>query len=110
MSLFKFGKKKSEEKNVNSINGNEKDNINCMQLSIKVLGSGCDKCDRQLKYVKEAVEELNFSANIEHVEDLMKIVEYGVMSSPAIVINEKVVSVGRVLKEKQVVELLKKEF
>lgn len=110
MSLFNLGKKKSDDKNVNNVNQNKNDNINCGQLSIKVLGSGCDKCDNQLKYVKEAVDELNLSVDIEHVEDLMKIIEYGVMSSPAIVINEKVVSVGRVLKAKQVVELIKKEI
>lgn len=110
MSLFNLGKKKNDEKNVNNVNENKEQGINCEQLSIKILGSGCDKCDNQVKYVKEAVAELKLSANIEHVEDLMKIIEYGVMSSPAIVIDEKVVSVGRVLKANQVVELLKKEI
>ena len=90
----------------------EKENINLSgeKVSIKVLGEGCEKCDKVNDNVKEAVEILNLDADIEKIEDLIEIVTYGVMSTPGIVINEKVVSVGKILKTDEIVELLKKNI
>ncbi len=117
MGLFGFGKnkKKDEREKVDeSINEKdlEKENINLSgeKVSIKVLGEGCEKCDKVNDNVKEAVEILNLDADIEKIEDLIEIVTYGVMSTPGIVINEKVVSVGKVLKTDEIVELLKKNI
>lgn len=75
-------------------------------LSIKVLGSGCRNCKNLLKQTKQAVKDLDLEANVEYVEDLNTIMDYGVMATPALVINEQVVASGRVLKAKDIEKLL----
>ena len=75
-------------------------------MNIKVLGGGCCKCENLLGAVKDAVAEKGIEAEIEYVTDMAKIMEYGIMSTPALMINNKVVSMGRVLKAKEVVKLL----
>lgn len=65
-------------------------------MIIKVLGPGCNNCKTLERVTKEAVAELGIDATIEKVEDYSTIAGYGVMSTPALVINEKVVSSGRV--------------
>ncbi|MCI9125561.1 MAG: thioredoxin family protein [Eubacterium sp.] len=65
---------------------------------IKVLGSGCKSCHALLESTKEAVKAMGLSVEVEYVTDMQKIMEYGVMSMPALVVNEKVVSMGKVLK------------
>ncbi|MDH8677241.1 thioredoxin family protein [Fusibacter bizertensis] len=66
-------------------------------MHIKVLGSGCDKCKKLEANVKEAVSALGIEATIEKVEDFKAIMAYGVMQTPALVIDEKVKSVGKIL-------------
>ena len=75
-------------------------------MNIKVLGGGCCKCENLLGAVKEAVAEKGVDAEIEYITDMQKILEYGIMSTPALMINNKVVSMGRVLKAKDIVKLL----
>ena len=75
-------------------------------MNIKVLGGGCCKCENLLGAVKEAVAEKGIEAEIEYITDMSKIVEYGIMSTPALMIDNKVVSMGRVLKAKDVAKLL----
>lgn len=65
-------------------------------LSIKVLGSGCANCHKVADLAKQAVAQLGIEAQVELVTDMQTIMKYGVMSTPGIVINEKVVSQGRV--------------
>ncbi len=65
-------------------------------LSIKVLGSGCVNCHKVEELAKQAVSQLGIEAKVEMVTDMQTIMGYGVMSTPGIVINEKVVSTGRV--------------
>lgn len=65
-------------------------------LSIKVLGSGCANCHKVEELTKQAVAQLGVEAKVELVTDMQAIMRYGVMGTPAIVINEKVVSTGRV--------------
>ena len=67
---------------------------------IKVLGSGCKSCHQLYENTLKAVEGLEIE--VEYITDLQKIMEYGAMSMPALVINEKVVSVGRVLKSAEI--------
>lgn len=74
--------------------------------SIKVLGAGCKSCHMQYENVKEAVKKLAVSVEPEYVTDMEKVMAYGVMSMPAIVVNEKVVSMGKVLKTTDVEKLL----
>ena len=77
-----------------------------IKTEIKVLGPGCAKCKSLEKIANKAVEELGLLAAVEKVDDMRQIMEYGVMSTPALVVNEKVVLSGRVPKLKEVKELL----
>ncbi len=65
-------------------------------LEIKVLGPGCNQCDRLEREVFAVLSEMNLSADVEHVRDLKEIGTYGVLGTPALIINGKVVSVGKV--------------
>lgn len=76
-------------------------------MKIKVLGSGCSNCKVLEANTKKALEELKIKADVEKVTDISKIVEYGIMSTPALVVNEKVVSYGRVLTSEEIKKLLK---
>ena len=76
--------------------------------SVKVLGSGCAKCSALEAATKEALEELGMNATIDHVNDFAQIAAYGVMTTPALVVDGKVVSFGKVLKKEEVKALLKK--
>ena len=75
-------------------------------MEIKVLGTGCARCKSLEKITRKAVEELNLDATVEKVEDIQKIMEYAVMRTPALVINEKVVISGQVPKVAQIKGLL----
>ena len=73
---------------------------------IKVLGSGCASCHALYENARKAVKEAGLDIEVEYVTDMEKIMSYGVMSMPALVVNEKVVSVGKVLKPADIQKLL----
>ena len=75
-------------------------------MEIKVLGAGCARCKSLEEITRKAVTELNLNASIEKVEDMQKIMEYAVMRTPALVLNEKVVLSGQVPKIDQMKDLL----
>lgn len=75
-------------------------------MIIKVLGPGCNNCKTLERVTREAVAALGVDATIEKVEDYPTIVGYGVMSTPALVIDEKLVLSGRVPKAAEVRDLL----
>ena len=75
-------------------------------MNIKVLGTGCPSCIKLEKNVKTAVEQLELEASIEKVTDMKDILGYGVMGTPALVVDEKVVSTGKVLSPKDVIKLI----
>jgi small redox-active disulfide protein 2 len=75
-------------------------------MEIKVLGSGCARCKSLEKITRKAVEELNLDASVDKVEDIQKIMEYAVMRTPALVIDERVVLSGQVPSIAQLKELL----
>lgn len=75
-------------------------------MNIKVLGGGCRSCEALLKAVKEAVESREINAEIEYITDMEKIMGYGLMSMPALMIDDKIVSSGKVLKTKEVEKFL----
>ena len=130
MALFNIGKKKGEKKaptcccggeaakepvsscccgsandaNTNTCCGEPVNGICC----IKVLGAGCKACHEQYEYAKSAVESLGLPVEVEYITDMEKVMAYGVMSMPAIVVNDKVVSYGKVLKAADVEKLLSK--
>ncbi len=77
-------------------------------MEIKVLGTGCAKCNTLEKVTRRAVADLNIDANIEKIEDIMKIMEYGVMSTPAVIVDDKILISGQVPTVAKMKELLKK--
>ena len=120
MALFNFGKKKEESKAsacacscgcatneatevVNTCCGKAVNGICC----IKVLGSGCKSCHALYEAAKEAVKKLDLPLEVEYITDMERIMEYGVMRMPALVVNEKVVSMGKVLKTADIEKLLR---
>ena len=120
MALFNFGKKKEEEKkapacccgsakaqvakSVECCCGTSVNGICC----VKVLGAGCKACHEQYENAKTAVKALGLDVEVEYITDMEKVMGYGVMSMPAIVVNEKVVSMGKVLTAADVEKLLRK--
>lgn len=76
--------------------------------NVKVLGSGCPKCNQLEAAAKAALEQLGMDTTIDHVTDFTQIASYGVMTTPALVIDGKVVSYGKVLKTEEVVKILQK--
>ena len=114
MSIFGFGKRLEEEsKSSCCCRGNITPEI--MQTAeeeksktgVKILGGGCAKCNQLEAATIEALKELGMDTTIEHVKDYEKIAAYGVMTTPALVIDGKVVSHGKVLKKDEVVKILK---
>jgi small redox-active disulfide protein 2 len=77
-------------------------------MKIKILGSGCAKCKKLEQNAIKAVETAGVNADIEKVTEMNKIMDYGVMMTPALVIDEKVVSVGKLLSVEQISKLLSK--
>ncbi len=75
-------------------------------MEIKVLGSGCAKCNTLSEATKQAVSELGIDATITKVEDFIKILEFGVMTTPALVVDGKVVVKGKVPKVDEIKKLL----
>lgn len=136
MALFGFGKKKEEVKENTSCccgstavpevkaepactcNGNAAEYVagegcccgdgECEIRSIKVLGPGCKSCHELNEASIAAMKELGMDLKVEYITDMEKIVSYGVMSMPALVINEQVVSMGKALKTADIIKLLKK--
>lgn len=77
-------------------------------MEIKVLGTGCANCKKTKAVIAEAVQEMHLDLKVVEVQDIPSIMAYGVMSTPAIVIDEKVVSAGRVPAKSQVMEMIRK--
>ena len=117
MALFNFGKKKEEKKTTAcccSFESKIEETTSCCCgkpvegiCCIKVLGAGCKSCHGQYEYAKKAVSNLGLGIEVEYITDMEKVMEYGVMSMPAIVVNDKVVAFGKVLKTAEVEKLLR---
>lgn len=122
MSLFKFNKKKKSEEAepACACNGNceffeadglltDKKNETSTSIdSVKVLGSGCASCEELFNNVKKALQSMGSDVAAEYITDMKEVVSYGVMSTPALVVNEQVVTSGRVLKPSDIEALLHK--
>ena len=130
MGLFNFGKKKEEQEPACACNApveeTKEESCCCCGsnpadaetkscccngeresvVSIKVLGAGCKSCHEFYENTKEAVKNAGLSVEVEYITDMEKVMGYGVMSMPALVVNEKVVSMGKVLKAADVEKLL----
>ncbi len=77
-------------------------------MTIKVLGSGCPSCKRLYENAKEAVSLAGGNIEVKYITDLKEIMTFGVMSMPALVINDKVVGMGRVVTPNEIVEIIKR--
>ena len=75
-------------------------------MEIKILGTGCPKCKTLEKLTREVVEQNGIPANITKVEDIMEIMKYGIMTTPALVVNEKVEIKGRVPSSEEIKQIL----
>ena len=119
MSIFNFSKKNETKIPVCTCNCScsmdKKESLNndcCSHKKeekisgIKVLGSGCKSCKELYENAKQAVKDMGLGVEVEYITDMKKVMEYGVMSMPALVVNEKVVSAGKVLKAADVEKLL----
>jgi len=78
-------------------------------MNIKILGVGCPRCRKLEQQVKEIVQRNNISAEIEKVTDIDDMLKYGIMSTPALVINGKLKSSGIILKDEQILKWIKEE-
>ena len=77
-------------------------------MKMEILGTGCPKCKQLTANAEEALKELNVQAEIIKVTEINKIIKYGVMMTPALAIDGKVVSSGKVLTKDQVKDLISK--
>lgn len=132
MGLFNFGKKRQEVTEptcaCNAPVENTKEEICCCSgqdastetpgydqvdtgqglQSIKVLGAGCKSCHEMYENTKAALKTAGIDIEVEYITDMEKVMGYGVMSMPGLVVNEKVVSMGKVLKPADVEKLIHK--
>jgi small redox-active disulfide protein 2 len=110
MSLF--GKKKENNScccgNCDAESMAKAESAKSVGARVKVLGSGCAKCNQLEAATKSALEQLGMDTTIDHVTDFSQIAAYGVMSTPALVVDGKVVSYGKVLKTEEAVKILQK--
>ncbi len=77
-----------------------------MTLKVEILGTGCKKCHQLEANTKEAIAHRQLEADIAHITDTMEIVKRGVMKTPALVVNGKVLSQGKVLEPQDIASLL----
>jgi len=75
-------------------------------IKVEVLGTGCKKCQQLEANAKEAIAALNLEAEVDHIKDPMQIVERGVMKTPALVVNDTLVSQGQVATPEQIKKYL----
>ncbi|HPY67516.1 MAG TPA: thioredoxin family protein [Bacteroidales bacterium] len=81
-----------------------------MKINIKILGAGCSRCNDLAQHTAEAVHETGISADIQKIGEITEIMKYQILSTPALVINEKVVSSGKVLSKAEIIEIIRKEI
>ncbi len=77
-----------------------------MTLVLKILGTGCPKCKSMTSLVEEVVKENNIDASIEKVEDIMEIMKFNIMITPALVVDDVITIKGRVPSKNEILELL----
>lgn len=76
---------------------------------ILILGTGCKKCNQLEKNVKEALDIMQKDIAIDHITDLAQIASFGVLTTPALAVNGKVVSYGKILSSEQIIKILEQE-
>ncbi len=76
-------------------------------MKIEILGTGCAKCQSLYENTKQALTEIGGFHQVEKVEDLVKIMEYGVMNTPGFVVDGEVKSTGKLLNKQEILDILK---
>jgi small redox-active disulfide protein 2 len=76
-------------------------------MIVKVLGMGCSNCKKLEQNTKEALKELNLEAEVQIIEDIEEIMSYGIMSTPALMIDDCIVSSGQILRSDEIKKLIK---
>lgn len=104
--MWLFGKKNVAPRALDCGCGGTEQSPNTGNAAIQVLGSGCAKCHALEEAVRDALEELGMDVPIDHVTDFTRIAAYGVMSTPALVVQGSVVSYGKVLSKEEAKALL----
>lgn len=79
-------------------------------MNIKVLGACCKKSTETFENAKLAVAEMGLDVEVENIGDVVEISKYGVMTTPVLVINEKVVSYGKLLKPKDIIKIIEGRY
>lgn len=107
-----FGKKKKEEQTCCCASSDIPEKMTQAEAAkasggVKVLGSGCAKCNALEDAARAALAELDMDTTIDHVTDFAQIAAYGVMTTPALVVDGKVVSYGKVLKKEEAKRLIR---
>lgn len=102
-----FGKKKEEQKCCCAPETKARAEAAETTAGVKVLGSGCAKCRALEEAARAALEELQMDPVIDHVTDFSQMAAYGVMTTPALVVDGKVVSCGKVLKKEEAKALIR---
>lgn len=77
-------------------------------MNLKVIGTGCEDCDRLYENTKQAIAQLGIEAELEKIEDLMEIVKLGVMTAPSLMKDGKLIISGQVVSTDKIVKLLQK--
>ena len=75
-------------------------------MNIKILGPGCARCHELDKRIREVVQELGLDASVEYIQDLNKIIEYGILTTPGLVVNGKMICSGHVPSKDEIARLL----
>jgi small redox-active disulfide protein 2 len=117
MAFFNFGKKKETKVPASCCSSTEnkvEETTSCCcgkpvegVCCVKVLGVGCKNCRATLEAAKEAIKNIGLNIEVEYVTEMEEIMGYGVMSMPALVVNEQIVSMGKVLKTSEVEKLIR---
>ena len=105
-----FNRKKEEEKPCccsSGSAGSKYDVVLGEVTSVKVLGAGCKSCHQMYENTKIAVADLGLGIEVEYITNMEKVMQYGAMSMPVLVVNEKVVSAGKVLKPQEAAKMLR---
>jgi small redox-active disulfide protein 2 len=111
-----FGKKNKKVETTSCCCGGNCDPVSLAKVknpkiegdSVKILGSGCAKCNQLEDATKKALQQLGMDTAVDHITDFAQIAAYGVMMTPALVVDGKVVSYGKALKTEEVVKILQK--
>lgn len=75
-------------------------------MDIKILGPGCHKCHELDKRTREVIKELDLDVNVEYVQEITKLVEYSILFPPGLIINDNLISSGKLLSKKEIKDII----